>query len=563
MPLMRNLTLQGRILLVALLPLAVVTIALIVEGARNLNAQGEADVAALREALIDSRKTALKDLVDTAVTVIKPIYENAGPDDEAAKERAAELLRSVNYGNDNYIYVYTYDGINLVTRPKPQLKGKSLWDLQTEDGDYLLRELIADAKAGGDFYRYRWDNPATGDKEPKLSYSVGLDKWNWMVGTGVYLNDVEAEVAAARKRVTAHVSQAVWITVVSGVVAFLAIAAIAIVMTRKIVGPIRKTSEAMREIAEGEGDLTQRLPIERQDEVGELAEQFNAFVAKVQNTLGDVRNTTEQLASAAEELNQVATQTRGNVENQSRETDQIASAINEMTATVQEISRNGGEVEQAAGDADARAREGGTVVQENHAAMQALADDIASASTAVSKLAERSREIETVLDVIHAVTEQTNLLALNAAIEAARAGEQGRGFAVVAEEVRALAKRSSESADQIRNIIEGLVADTQTTVGTMDSSRARSESSLERSGRASEALQDIEGAVSRIHEQITQIATAAEEQGQVAEELNRNISAIVDAANQSAEGVQQTTQASDELARMGEQLREAVGRFRV
>ncbi|MQM38068.1 Methyl-accepting chemotaxis protein McpP [wastewater metagenome] len=563
MSLFRNLTIQARILLVCLLPLALVTAAIVAASANSLQDQGAKDIAELRDSLINARKESLRNLVDTAVSAIRPIYENAGPDDTQAKERVKSIVRSMDYGDNGYIYVYSYDGTARVLRPKPELEGQNLWDLKMDNGEYLIRELIADAKEGGAFYRYRWDNPATGNEEPKLSFTTGLDKWNWMIGTGVYLNDVEANVAAAREAVNTNVRREVLVTALSGIAAFALIAVIAVIMTRRIVGPIRETSRAMHEIAEGEGDLTQRLPVAREDEVGELARQFNAFVAKVQDTLRDVRGTTDQLASAAEELSQVAAQTRSNVDSQSQETDHIASAINEMTATVQEISRNAGTVQESARDADERAREGDGVVQENHTAMETLAEDISSTSTAVSQLAERSREIETVLDVIHDVTEQTNLLALNAAIEAARAGEQGRGFAVVAEEVRALAKRSSESADRIRTIIEGLVADTRTAVSTMERSQERSQSSLERSHQAREALQSIATAVSEIHEQITQIATAAEEQGQVAEELNRNVSGIVEAAGQSSEGVQQTSQASGELSRMGEQLRAAVSRFRV
>ncbi|WP_018718282.1 methyl-accepting chemotaxis protein [Arhodomonas aquaeolei] len=563
MSLFRNLTIQARILLVCLMPLAVITAAIVTASANNLQEQGARDVSELRDSLIAARKESLRNLVDTAVTAIRPIYDNAGPNDKAAKERVKAILRSIDYGKNGYIYVYDYEGTNLVTRPKPELKGQNLWDLQMDNGDYLIRELIADAKEGGGFYRYRWDNPATGKAEPKLSYTTGLDKWNWMIGTGVYINDIEANVGAARQAVNANVRREVLATALSGIAAFAVIAVIAVFLTRRIIGPIRETAGAMRDIAEGEGDLTRRLPVAREDEIGELARQFNAFVAKVQETLRDVRGTTDQLASAAEELSQVADQTRSNVDSQRQETDHIASAINEMTATVQEISRNAGTVQESARDADERAREGDGVVRENHTAMETLAEDIGSTSTAVSQLAERSREIETVLDVIHDVTEQTNLLALNAAIEAARAGEQGRGFAVVAEEVRALAKRSSESADRIRTIIEGLVADTRTAVSTMERSQERSHSSLERSHQAREALQGIATAVSEIHEQITQIATAAEEQGQVAEELNRNVSGIVEAAGQSSEGVQQTSQASGELSRMGEQLREAVSRFRV
>lgn len=337
----------------------------------------------------------------------------------------------------------------------------------------------------------------------------------------------------------------------------------AVVMARVLTRPIREVSQRMRDIAAGEGDLTQRLPEETGDEIGELSHQFNAFVRIMQDTIREVDGTTQGLASSAEELNRVADQTRQTVERQSHDTDQIATAINEMTATVQEVSRNGNEVADAASEADERAREGGRVVSENAQTMDELGSELDGLADVVSQLSERSQEIRQVLDVIHSVTDQTNLLALNAAIEAARAGEAGRGFAVVADEVRSLAQRSSASAEEIRTIIDGLVTETDQAVERMKGARERSNQNRERAGEAQQALSSIEASVGRIHEQVTQIATAAEEQSQAAEEINRNVSGIVESAQESSEGTNQTSTASDEVASMAERLRDVVGRFRI
>lgn len=335
------------------------------------------------------------------------------------------------------------------------------------------------------------------------------------------------------------------------------------VLLRTLLKPIRRTADIMRDIAQGEGDLTQRLPEDGRDEMSYLASQFNAFVEKMQNAIRRVGESTEQLATSAEELTRVASETRNGVQKQSMETDQIASAINEMTATVQEMSNNGSAVEAAASEADKNARNGRRVVQDTIDSMHELAGEIKDTETAVNDLAERSKSIETVLDVIHDVTEQTNLLALNAAIEAARAGEHGRGFAVVAEEVRALAQRSSDSAEQIRTMIDELVEGTRSSVERMGRSRDRSDTTMNQAGKAGEALSVIQEAVSRIHDQVTQIATAAEQQGQVAQEINRNVTGIVDISAQSSESMAQTETASAELARLGEQLRAMVSQFKV
>ncbi len=450
-----------------------------------------------------------------------------------------ERVRQIQFGESGYLMLVEDSGTVLVDPRTPAHNFKALGELDGEAYGKLAERDGGSLPVSIDGEAYQ----ANVYTSPELGW-----KFIGLIPRG--------EMMAAANRVTVKM-------LVAGVVLVVLVAGVALLIARYLTRPIVNVTEKMHDIAAGEGDLTQRLPVHGRDEMADLAEQFNAFVDKVRQAISEVNGTTHQLASAADELNHVAAQTQESVREQSSETDQIASAINEMTATVQEISRNATEVESAASQADERARDGNRVVAENRDSMDTLAADIERTSEAVTQLSARSDEIRTVLDVIQEVTEQTNLLALNAAIEAARAGEHGRGFAVVAEEVRALAKRSNESAVQIREIIDGLTADTSSAVETMRQSQERSTRNLERANAAGESLGAIEAAVSQIHTQITQIATAAEEQSQVAEEINRNVTQIVDAAGHSAEGMDQTRTASDELARMGETLREVVGRFKV
>ncbi|SEP20059.1 methyl-accepting chemotaxis protein [Aquisalimonas asiatica] len=454
-------------------------------------------------------------------------------------EQLRERVSEIEFGDSGYLMVIEDSGTVLVDPQNPE---HAFEDIRSLDGEgYSTLAAAADGSLtvslDGEAYQ------ANVYTSPELGWRfIGVIPRN--------------EMLAAANRMTTQM-------VVAGLVVIALVIGVALVFARYLTRPIRTLTDRMRDIAAGEGDLTQRLPVQGRDEMAELATGFNGFVDKVQSAISDVDGTTHELASAATELEQVATSTRDIVRKQGDETDQIASAINEMTATIQEISANGSTVQQAAGQADSSARAGHEHVSENFESMQTLAEDIDATSQAVTALAERSREIETVLDVIHEVTEQTNLLALNAAIEAARAGEHGRGFAVVADEVRGLAKRSNESAGQIREIIGNLRSETDTAVETMQNSRARSERNLERARTAGESIETIKHEVGRIHEQITQIATSAEEQSQVAEEINRNITAIVEAARNSSSGMEQTRQSSEEVARTGERLRQVVGRFRI
>ena len=455
----------------------------------------------------------------------------------------ADTIRNYRLGESGIVFLTSPEG-NITVHP----------DGESVAGDSITAlpgfRNVANELLNGDGYRSTTVTDADGTEYLVAATEIPLV--NWVAFAQIPRGELFADLRGA--------FSAIAIGVVLIILASLVLIG---VLLRTLLKPIRRTADTMRDIAQGEGDLTQRLPVHGRDEMSYLASQFNAFVEKVQNAIRRVGESTEQLATSAEELTRVASETRGGVQKQSMETDQIASAINEMTATVQEMSRNGSEVEAAASEADKHAQEGSHVVQTTIDSMRDLAREIEDTGKAVNDLAERSKSIETVLDVIHDVTEQTNLLALNAAIEAARAGEHGRGFAVVAEEVRALAQRSSDSAEQIRTMIDELVEGTRSSVERMNRSRERSDTTMSQAGEAGNALHTIQEAVGRIHDQVTQIATAAEQQGQVAQEINRNVTGIVEISAHSSESMEQTEVASAELARLGEQLREMVSQFKV
>ncbi|MFJ3261405.1 methyl-accepting chemotaxis protein [Pseudomonas sp. NPDC086581] len=279
--------------------------------------------------------------------------------------------------------------------------------------------------------------------------------------------------------------------------------------------------------------------------------------------LGHIGGSVRQLATAADELSAVTEQTRDGVNSQRVETEQVASAIHEMAATVQEVARNAEQASAAAQQADQQAREGDQVVQDAVNQIGRLATEVDRSAEAMELLRKESEKIGSVLDVIKSVAEQTNLLALNAAIEAARAGEAGRGFAVVADEVRGLAQRTQSSTAEIEGLIAGLQRGAQEAVTRMDDSRRLTGNSVELTRRAGEALGVIARTVADIQGMNLQIASAAEEQSSVAEEINRSVVQVREIADQSAAASEQTASSSTELARLGNELQLQVGRFRL
>lgn len=332
-------------------------------------------------------------------------------------------------------------------------------------------------------------------------------------------------------------------------------------ITQQIIAPLRLTLSAAARIAQG--DLSQDLELGRRDEMGMLQRSMQEMTLSLRKLISGISDGVTQIASAAEQLSAVTAQTSVGVNSQKDETDCVATAMNQMTSTVMEVARNAEEASEAARHADQQARDGDKVVNDAIAQIERLALEVNNSTEAMGKLKLESDKIGGVLDVIKSVSQQTNLLALNAAIEAARAGEAGRGFAVVADEVRGLAQRTQESTEEIEVLIAALQSGTQQVVMTLDASRTLTDSSVELSRQAGSALGHITRTVSTIQTMNQQIAAAGEEQSSVAEQINRSVLNVRDVSEQTAASSEETAASSIELARLGVQLQELVGKFRV
>lgn len=337
---------------------------------------------------------------------------------------------------------------------------------------------------------------------------------------------------------------------------------VSIFISRMITAPLNQVVNRAKAIADG--NLTgPELAVKTDDELAELTAAINDMSHGLRNIVNNIIGSSQQIASSAEELSAITEQTRQSIYEEQAETEQVATAMNEMSATIHEVSKNIANTAQASREANQETAEGRQMVEDSICAVQNLAAQIENAADVIHQLEQDSQNISTVLDVIKGVAEQTNLLALNAAIEAARAGEQGRGFAVVADEVRVLAGRTQESAEEINQVIEKLQAGSRKAVEVMNTSQEEAQSVVEQATRAGDSLARISAAVDQINEMSTQIASAAEEQSATSEEINRNITNVNDMVNETSEGAKQTALASEELARLATDLKGVVSQFKV
>ncbi len=321
--------------------------------------------------------------------------------------------------------------------------------------------------------------------------------------------------------------------------------------------------DALDEIAEGEGDLTQRLDSKGNDEIGKLANSFNRFMSKLQPIIRQVSDSTLELSTSAERMTSISAENKTSSARQHQETELVASAMTEMTATVHEVARNSESAAMSAREANTEASKGQSVVAATIDSINQLANEVEAAADVIQRLEKDCVDIGSIMNVIRGISEQTNLLALNAAIEAARAGEQGRGFAVVADEVRTLASRTQQSTDEIQEMVERLQSGTTQAVNAMAKGRAQAHASVDHVARAGESLSVISNSVTIISEMNAQIATAAEEQTAVAEEINRNIITISDLGHHVTSSSEKAASSSGEISLMSSNLRNLVGRFKV
>ncbi len=559
-----RLTLKTKVLLLALVP--VILFALVLSGAvtQVIHSLAADEVKNTRERLMEESRQELRNYMQIALGSVQALYDASAQGDQASRDQAIAILAKIKYGKDGYFFGYDSQVIRLFRGDSPVDVGKSFAGRKDPNGVAVNDRLVAVAKDGSNYVEYSSALPGNESVlVPKLAYSYYLPKWDLALGTAVNLDGVAAQVAEVEAEIDERVSTIVTSVVVIAALLLAVVGLAGLGLANALVRPLQRIKANLDDIAAGEGDLTRRLAVDSRDELGELAGSFNRFVEKIHGLVRQIVEMTEQLTGLVGEVAAQAQRSEQAMERQRQETDQVATAINEMSAAAHEVARSAQGAAEAAQKTDHEGQAAKQVVDGSISRIHALVGDIRSSGVSLDSLQQDVQSIVSVLGVIRSIAEQTNLLALNAAIEAARAGEAGRGFAVVADEVRALASRTQQSTQEIQGMIDRLQQGTQDAVTAMRRSSDAGDTTSQQANQAGASLDAIAGLIGTINAMNAQIASAAEEQTAVAEEINRSVHQIAVAVDSVAEETRHGADTARNLARLGDGLGGLVKQFRI
>ena len=522
-------------------------------------------IDAYRKSVFTDFDTLTKSQVELAMSVLQRLYDRHQKGEmtlEEAKLQGAEILRNMHFGKDGYVWADTTLGVNVVMLGKQNIEGKNRFDQQDVKGTYMMREILKNGmQAGGGYTDYWFPRPGSDKPAPKRSYSLQFKPFDWVIGTGNYVDDLDTMVKKASDEDKQRIFHGVYLLLGVTLAILVVVCLLAIFVTKRLLLSIGAEPTEMEDIARrvAEGDLTIKL---QSGKTG-VYEEMRRMVESLRQVMEKVSHSAQEVSIAAVQLNGNALKTADGSQNVVSQSDTVATASEEMAATSSDIANSCHQAADSSNSASITAQSGAAIVRETVEGMSRIAEKVRSSAGAVEQLGARSEQIGQIVGTIEDIADQTNLLALNAAIEAARAGEQGRGFAVVADEVRALAERTTRATREIGEMIKSIQSETKLAVKAMEQGVDEVERGTAGASRSGQALEKILEQIGEVTSQVNQIATAAEEQTATTREITNNIHSISDTVQMSARSSQEMSQSSSRLSELSADLQDLVRRFRL
>ncbi|WP_245580513.1 methyl-accepting chemotaxis protein [Azonexus hydrophilus] len=508
----------------------------------------------LKDSMLEDRKQKTRDIVEVAVGIVKHHHQLATSgkiSEEDAKNAARDSLRDLRYGEDDYYFGFDTNGLYVLHGGNPKMEGQQKLDMQDTHGKYIVRELIAAAKAGGGFVDYWFPRAGQQNPEPKLGYTTLFTPWNWVVGTGIYIDDVDKEF-----RKVAWLLGGISTALLATLVLFGYLVSRSIL--NQLGGEPKAASEIMERIANGDltASIDQAPPGSMLNTLGGMTLALRKMVSEINSDANRLVDNAEHIATASEEVARAA-------EQQSDATSAMAAAIEELTVSSNHISDSARDTSQDSVAAVELSGQGSARVDQASQAIQQISETVSDASTRIHALEERAKQISSIANVIKDIAGQTNLLALNAAIEAARAGEQGRGFAVVADEVRKLAERTSLATTEIEQMIVGIQGDTVGAVEAMNAALPEVQQGVALASSASDSLRAIEDGARRTLERIGEVADATKEQSTASTSIAQRVEQIANMVEETTQTIRGTASTAHQLQEIAVNLKQLISRFKV